>query len=129
MTTGHRPGVDVEDLRRAIGSRIRARRSAAELSLDALAELADVNATHLGRIERAEKTPSVMLILKLAGALEVAPSDLLIGTSKKGGARSLSAPKSSVKLAGKRRSMTARIKRLSGDQLDTLGRVMDALRM
>jgi|SRR5579884_2406004 len=56
------------------GSRIRAIREAADLSRETVAEKANINANYLGEIERGEKWPTLEMIERIAGALEVSPS-------------------------------------------------------
>ncbi len=46
------------------------------LSQEALAELADVHATYVGKVERAEKNISFDNILRLSAALRLRPSHL-----------------------------------------------------
>ena len=58
---------------------IRARRYAAELSQEQLARLADIHPTEISRLERAVRDPRLSTILRIAGALEVTPSELLAG--------------------------------------------------
>lgn len=59
------------------GSRIRSIRESASLSRELVAEKADINANYLGEIERGEKWPSIEVIERLAGALNVSPSAFL----------------------------------------------------
>jgi transcriptional regulator with XRE-family HTH domain len=56
------------------GRLLRATREAHKLSLGQLAELAETDPKHLGRIERGEKLPSFKLIVALANAIPVSPS-------------------------------------------------------
>lgn len=56
------------------GSRIRSLREAAGISRERAAENADINANYLGEIERGEKWPSIEVIQRLSGALDVSPS-------------------------------------------------------
>jgi transcriptional regulator with XRE-family HTH domain len=56
------------------GSRIRSLREAADISRERAAENADINANYLGEIERGEKWPSIEVIQRLAGALNVSPA-------------------------------------------------------
>lgn len=59
------------------GSRIRSIREAATMSRELVAEKAHINANYLGEIERGEKWPSIEVVERLAGALNVAPSTFL----------------------------------------------------
>jgi transcriptional regulator with XRE-family HTH domain len=56
------------------GSRIRSIREAANLSREAAAEKAGTGANYLGEVERGEKFPTLEMIERIAGALEVSPS-------------------------------------------------------
>jgi transcriptional regulator with XRE-family HTH domain len=56
------------------GRRVRAVRKARKLSIGELAEKADTDVKHLGRVERGEKRPSFELIVGLAQALNVSPA-------------------------------------------------------
>jgi len=47
------------------------------LSQEALAEKANLATDYLGFIERGENVPTLSVILKLARALKITPSDLL----------------------------------------------------
>jgi transcriptional regulator with XRE-family HTH domain len=53
----------------ALGLRIRALRKSQQLTVEALSELVEVHKTHLSRIERGLKAPSLTMITKLAKAL------------------------------------------------------------
>lgn len=56
------------------GALVRATRKANGLKAWQLAERVDIDAKHLGRIERGEKQPSFELIIALAQVLNVSPS-------------------------------------------------------
>lgn len=58
---------------------VRRRRSELGLSQEALAERAGVHRTYIGMLERSEKNVTIFNIWRLASALDVPPSDLLIG--------------------------------------------------
>ncbi len=60
-----------------IGTVLRARRVAKELTLVKLAALAGVSASHIGRSEKGERFPSVQILRKLAGPLGVTETELL----------------------------------------------------
>jgi transcriptional regulator with XRE-family HTH domain len=64
-------------LGRALGVAIRERRSTAGLTIEALADAAKMNTTYVSDIERGRQNPSLRKIEDLAGALDVAVSDLL----------------------------------------------------
>ncbi|HSZ28492.1 MAG TPA: helix-turn-helix transcriptional regulator [Pseudonocardiaceae bacterium] len=59
-----------------IGRRVRQVRKSRDKSLRVLAGLAGMNRMTLNRIERGERAPTLSEILALAGALEIAPSEL-----------------------------------------------------
>lgn len=63
--------------RRAFGDRVRELRTAAGLSQEALAELADLHRTYVGSVERGERNISLDNIHALAIALGVRAADLL----------------------------------------------------
>jgi|SRR5271155_4633568 transcriptional regulator with XRE-family HTH domain len=65
------------DIQALFGSRIRSIREGANLSREVVAEKSDINANYLGEIERGEKWPSLEVIHRLAGALQVSPSAFL----------------------------------------------------
>lgn len=48
-----------------------------------LAEQAEMSVTYLGFIERGENVPTLTIILKLAGALDVAPAQLIADVSRR----------------------------------------------
>ena len=58
------------------GHRLRAIRKSRKLNIGQLAEKADTDVKHLGRVERGEKRPSFDLIVALAHALNVSPAKL-----------------------------------------------------
>lgn len=57
---------------------VRRRRLALNLSQEELAERAGVHRTYVGMLERREKNVTIYNIWRLASALEMEPSDLLI---------------------------------------------------
>ena len=60
-----------------LGAAVRARRTALELSQEALADLAGVDRSHMGKIERGERNVTFLNILRIAQALTCKPSELL----------------------------------------------------
>lgn len=56
---------------------IRARRLELELSQEALAHLAGIDRSHMGKIERGERNVTLLNIERIADALKIAPSALL----------------------------------------------------
>lgn len=57
------------------GQLLRASRKARKMGVSELAERVGIGAKHLGRVERGEKLPSFELIIALANALGVSPSE------------------------------------------------------
>lgn len=60
-----------------LGTAIRAARKAKGLSQEALAELADIDRSYMGGIERGEHNLAIMNLLKIANALGVKASSVL----------------------------------------------------
>ncbi len=67
-----------------IGARIRDLRADSNLTLDALAQRADVSRAMLSRIERGESSPTAQLLNKVCGGLGVTLSQLFAGTESPG---------------------------------------------
>ena len=61
-----------------LGKAVRLRRKLLELSQEALADCAELDRSHMGKIERGERNLSLLNIVRIAQALECKPSDLLI---------------------------------------------------
>ena len=61
---------------------MRARRLEIPLSQEALAHAAQVERSHLGKIERGEHMPNLVLIFRLASALSIAPGELVDRAAK-----------------------------------------------
>lgn len=55
-------------------------RTAKGMSQEALASMAGVERSHMGKIERGQHMPSLAVILKLSAALECAAADLIAAT-------------------------------------------------
>lgn len=62
---------------KAFGQVIKATRLDQGISQEALAHLAGVERSHMGKVERGEHLPNLVLIFKLATALNTAPGDLV----------------------------------------------------
>jgi len=68
-------GTDYERCR-AFGDRVRQLRKTQRLSQEALAELADLDRTYVGGVERGERNVALLNIWRLADALGTHPSAL-----------------------------------------------------
>ena len=62
---------------RALGKRIRELRKERGYSQEKLAELADIHENHVRRIEGGTANPSYIVLIRIARALRVGPSELL----------------------------------------------------
>ncbi|MGO9591573.1 MAG: helix-turn-helix domain-containing protein [Candidatus Acidiferrales bacterium] len=65
------------DPRTVFGKRVRELRLKRKLSQEKLAELADLHRNYVGVVERGLQNPSLLIIVKLAHALEVRPAKLI----------------------------------------------------
>jgi transcriptional regulator with XRE-family HTH domain len=61
------------------GNHVRELRESKGLSQEALADLGEIHRTYLGGIERGERNPTLLSLLKLARALEISLTELLKG--------------------------------------------------
>ena len=59
------------------GHAVRARRKATKISQEALAHLAEIDRSHMGKIERGERNVTLLNIARIANALECKSSDIL----------------------------------------------------
>ncbi len=59
------------------GEVVRARRKSLNLSQEALADYAEVDRSHMGKIERGERNISFLNIVRIANAVQCKPSELL----------------------------------------------------
>ena len=66
----------MSNISKIIGNRIRMIRNDKGLSIEELAEKADINTTHLGRIERGETVPKLDSIEKIVNALGITFEEL-----------------------------------------------------
>lgn len=71
---GHR---DEVGLLAQLGSTVRTRRKAVGLSQEALADAAQIDRSHMGKIERGERNVTLLNLARIAAALHAVPSDLL----------------------------------------------------
>ncbi|WP_027630384.1 helix-turn-helix domain-containing protein [Ruminiclostridium cellobioparum] len=61
----------MSDIAKIVGDRIRILRNEKGLTLEELGDRAGINATHLGRLERGEKSATVDSLEKIVNALEI----------------------------------------------------------
>lgn len=61
-----------------LGEAIRTRRKTLALSQEALADYAEIDRSHMGKIERGERNVTFLNIIRIAKAIHCKPSDLLI---------------------------------------------------
>ncbi len=59
------------------GGAVRARRLALQVSQEALADLAHIDRSHMGKIERGERNVTFLNILKISEAMQCKPSELM----------------------------------------------------
>jgi transcriptional regulator with XRE-family HTH domain len=62
-----------------LGANIRAKREEKELSQEALAELADLDRTYIGGVERGERNSTILSVLRIAKALKISVAELCRG--------------------------------------------------
>jgi transcriptional regulator with XRE-family HTH domain len=72
----------VEDVRRALGKRVRELRTGLGLSQEGLAERAGLHWTHISGIERGQWNIGLRTICNLARGLDVSLSDLFAGVER-----------------------------------------------
>lgn len=81
MTIGVMPRVSVKTDKDSqlvlLGAAIRARRKALQISQEALADLAEIDRSHMGKIERGERNVTLLNVLRIAKALQSKPSEIL----------------------------------------------------
>jgi transcriptional regulator with XRE-family HTH domain len=61
-----------------LGTKIRDARLALGMSQEKLAEIADVHRTYIGMVERAEKNITILSLYKIAKALNVKVTELIV---------------------------------------------------
>ena len=79
---GRPPGATTFDaeLAQAFGSTVRALRTERGIAQEMLANLAGIERSHLGKIERGEHMPTLAIIFKIAEALECSTAVLMTQT-------------------------------------------------
>jgi transcriptional regulator with XRE-family HTH domain len=75
------------ELARCFGENVLLTRRRADLSQEELGFLSSLHRTEIGQIERGFRLPRIDTVIKLAGALEVSPGDLLKGMAWRPGGR------------------------------------------
>ena len=64
----------------AFGAAVRAARTEDGIAQETLAHLADIERSHMGKIERGEHMPTLVLVLKIARALGRSSAELMLET-------------------------------------------------
>ncbi|MHA6859079.1 helix-turn-helix domain-containing protein [Ralstonia pseudosolanacearum] len=68
------------ELAKAFGAAVRALRSDRGIAQESLANLAGIERSHMGKVERGEHMPTLAIIFKIAGALECSTATLMAAT-------------------------------------------------
>lgn len=97
-----------------VGARVRQLRRARRLTLERLADLAELDATYLGQIERGRGNATIRVLGQIATALDVDVAALMD-------------PHTSATEPALRRLLGQRARSLSADQLRALVRIIEAL--
>lgn len=71
----------MENAVKIVGLRIKNLRQNLHLSQEKLAEMSFLHTTYIGQLERGQKNPSLLSLLKIANALEVTPESLIADLS------------------------------------------------
>lgn len=66
----------------AIAKAISELRLSAALSQEELADAADIHRTYVSQIERGLKSPTIHVLLRIAAALKVKPSDIMLAIER-----------------------------------------------
>jgi transcriptional regulator with XRE-family HTH domain len=69
--------VDTDQQLKLLGQAIRVRRESLKISQEALADAAQMDRAHMGKIERGERNVTLLNLLKIASALRCRGSDIL----------------------------------------------------
>jgi len=73
------PKASARDPKAEFGARVRRQRKRLDLTLEELAERAEMHWTYIGSVERGERNISLVNIVRLARALGVGPDELVKG--------------------------------------------------
>lgn len=68
---------DADQSLRRLGQAIRSRREVAGLSQEALADAAQIDRSHMGKIERGERNVTLLNLLKIAVAMDCPASEVM----------------------------------------------------
>ena len=68
---------DNDQLLARFGAAVRVRRKALNMSQESLADLAGIDRSHMGRIERGERNVTFLNMARIASAMSVTSSELL----------------------------------------------------
>lgn len=67
---------DREPILKKFGQNVRRKRESYRISQEGLAEIADLDRTYVGAIERGERNPTIISAVRLAKALQIPVSEL-----------------------------------------------------
>ncbi len=70
------------ELAQAFGAAVRALRTERGIAQEMLANLAGIERSHMGKVERGEHQPTLSLVFKIAGALECSSAVLMSTTEE-----------------------------------------------
>ncbi|RTT41005.1 XRE family transcriptional regulator [Pseudomonas aeruginosa] len=68
------------ELAQAFGAAVRALRMERGTAQESLANLAGIERSHMGKVERGEHMPTLAIIFKIAGALDCSTAELMAAT-------------------------------------------------
>ncbi|NWL80424.1 transcriptional regulator [Pseudomonas taiwanensis] len=68
------------ELAQAFGAAVRALRKEQGIAQESLANLASIERSHMGKVERGEHMPTLAIIFKIAGALDCSTAALMAAT-------------------------------------------------
>jgi transcriptional regulator with XRE-family HTH domain len=74
----HTFAVDVYEINAKLGRIIREKRESLRISQEGLAALSNLNRTYIGKIERGDVSPTIVTVQKLAKALNIRLSELML---------------------------------------------------
>ena len=77
-------GSDVDQVSRAVATRLKAYRKAKKMSLDELSRRASISKGMLVEMEKEAANPSIAILCKLAAALGVSVADIVVSTTGAG---------------------------------------------